>query len=781
MALPLLGVGPSATFPTSRARLADAPGAYEPYGSVTLDGFPAPDGTLVTGVVPGATVSGTTNAGFYLLSIPGDDPNTPQDEGGDASETVTFAVEGCLLPTTTPWYPDRSERVDLTAATSSWYRDADGDGYGDPSVTSQAICSPDGYVANNTDCDDEDPDEFPDQAWYLDADQDGYGDGTTMEQCERPADCHTAEELTATSGDCDDSNSAVHPAATELCNTMDDDCDGLIDDADPDVTGQSTWYADTDGDGYGDPDAAVLACSQPTNHVADATDCDDGDSAIHPGADERCNGFDDDCDGHVDEGFPDSDGDGTPDCLDEDDDGDGVLDGADCASLDADAWQLLTGCLDQDGDGYGAGSIHELCTGESLPAGYVQNADDCDDTDADVHPGAPEVCNSIDDDCDDLVDDADDDCSGQPTWYADTDGDGYGDQDAAVLACSQPTNHVPDATDCDDHDPNVHPSAEEVCNRVDDDCDHQIDCEDPDCAAPRADAGGPYAGNRTETLSLNASGSFDPDGSIVNYRWKIDSTWNRSGLSSIHHLPLAGQTLGVHTLTLLVTDDDACTDQVTTTLVVSNALPVAASDALTASEDTPAALCVTLNDHDPDGDLDLSTLAVISGPLHGTTVVTSKGVVTYAPSADYFGSDAFSYVVQDLDGGTSNRAEVEVTVTAVNDPPVAVNDTVQTERDVPVAFDVLANDYDVDGSIDANTVALLWEPDHGNAYLASGGVITYTPVLSYVGTDALAYVVQDHAGSSSNEAVVTIRISAPDLPARRLYLPVITRVGHAEP
>ena len=105
--------------------------------------------------------------------------------------------------------------------------------------------------------------------------------------------------------DCDDTEAAIHPGATEVCNDSDDDCDGLADDADSDVTGQTLWYPDSDGDGYGTafPGADVHACTAPAGDVADNTDCNDNYATINPGATEVCNGIDDDCSGYPDNGI----------------------------------------------------------------------------------------------------------------------------------------------------------------------------------------------------------------------------------------------------------------------------------------------------------------------------------------------------------------------------------------------------------------------------------------------------------------------------------------------
>ena len=87
----------------------------------------------------------------------------------------------------------------------------------------------------------------------------------------------------ANAADCDDGNGAVNPDADEVCNALDDDCDGSIDVGALDAT---AWYLDDDGDDYGDPDEETIACEAPTDHVADATDCNDGAADVNPGADE---------------------------------------------------------------------------------------------------------------------------------------------------------------------------------------------------------------------------------------------------------------------------------------------------------------------------------------------------------------------------------------------------------------------------------------------------------------------------------------------------------------
>ena len=198
-----------------------------------------------------------------------------------------------------------------------------------------------------------------------------------------------------------------------------------------------TWYRDADDDGYGDPSDARTECSQPAGYVDNDSDCDDNVPDLNPAAAEVCNGIDDNCDGQIDEGDVcspgqdvvetcgdgiDNDNDGLIDCDDPDcnaDDrcppgnmpeicGDGIdNDGdgnADCLDSDCVCKRYY---LDADNDGYGTRDSNSSFVGVNPPPGYVDNDDDCDDSDPSVNPAASETCNGIDDDCDNRVDEGD--------------------------------------------------------------------------------------------------------------------------------------------------------------------------------------------------------------------------------------------------------------------------------------------------------------------------------------------------------------------------------------
>ncbi|MDP2309062.1 MAG: putative metal-binding motif-containing protein [Pseudomonadota bacterium] len=336
---------------------------------------------------------------------------------------------------------------------TTWYGDADHDGYGGTTTTIAACDVPSGYFATAADCDDlaatthpgapetcdgddDDCDGATDEdavdagVWYLDMDGDGFGNAAvTVSACGAPS------GYVANATDCADDDANTFPGSDELCDGDDNDCDGLVDEADAEDA--TSWYADADSDGYGNPAAAVTACDAPAGYGADATDCDDTSAAVSPAAIEVCNGYDDDCDGIVDE----------------------------------DAMLLASWFADGDGDGYGAlESPRSACF---QPSGYVASSTDCDDADATTYPDAPELCDSLDNDCDGT---ADEDATGT-TWYADADEDGFGDPADAVASCTAPELFVADGTDCDDTRPGVNPAAEEVCeNGLDDDCSGADEC-----------------------------------------------------------------------------------------------------------------------------------------------------------------------------------------------------------------------------------------------------------------------------------------------------------------
>ncbi len=211
---------------------------------------------------------------------------------------------------------------------------------------------------------------------------------------------------------------ACVPTGPELCNGLDDDCNGLIDDGDP--QGGAACATGLKG-----------VCATGLQHcVKGVVGCtpDHGPGEVA----EKCNGLDDDCDGFIDNGLP-----------------------------------TQPYYKDDDADGFGTTATLQAC---GPVAGYAAASGDCNDLNKDIHPGATEVCNGIDDNCNGLVDEF----VSKPTFYKDNDGDGWGGT-TSTTACTAPAGYVADSGDCNDFNPKIYPKAPETCNDVDDDCNGLVD------------------------------------------------------------------------------------------------------------------------------------------------------------------------------------------------------------------------------------------------------------------------------------------------------------------
>ncbi len=523
--------------------------------------FPAPGATLPdpADVFPGAPVD-TWYDGIDADCLGGDDFD--QDGDGFASadhEQIDGSVGADCQDEDASVNPDAVEVCDDldndcdtlvdgddgdfdVTTLRDYYTDADADGFGDPASLEQS-CSPvPDTVDNGDDCDDGnpgvnpaadeicDPDDVDENCngfaddidettvdagkttLYADTDSDTYGDPGVADLF-----CDPVDGYVENNGDCDDGNGAINPAAAEVCDAadVDENCDGVADDDDGgvDVSGFSTFYADTDADGFGDPTTTQDQCDPGGGFIADNTDCDDGNGSINPGATEVCDAgdVDEDCDGAADDADP---------------------------SLDTTT--QATYYVDDDSDAYGdsADGGTGYCLGDQ-PAGLVLNADDCDDSDQDVNPGEAEICDAddTDEDCSGLADDDDAgvDVSTQDLYYADSDGDSFGDEtDAGVLYCDPPASVVADNTDCDDGVAGVNPGATEICDAagVDENCNGLADDADGTLDVATQDAfyvddDGDGYGDATASAQLYCDGN-EPSGVVA------DATDCDDGLAAIN-------------------------------------------------------------------------------------------------------------------------------------------------------------------------------------------------------------------------------------------------------
>ncbi len=411
-----------------------------------------------------------------------------------------------------------SATASMTSELSSSYlqtaADLDGDGFedtifGEPGWSSsrgrlwvryayEPDADLDGYLESE-DCDDNDATVYPNaeevvgdgidndcdgnETCYADADGDGYAadDGSTVASTD--TDCSDAGEAddSVPRTDCDDTTALAKPGGIELAGDgIDQDCDGA-----------DLCYADVDGDGYRSSTGGTVASTDmdctdagEATSTAPATDCDDTNSNVNPSATETpANGIDDDCNG-------------TEVCyVDLDDDGYSNTSGATVASTDMD-------CADS-----GEGASNEPTT-------------DCDDNDAAINPGAPEI----------ILDGIDQDCDGGDGCYADEDLDGYAASDGStVLTTDNDCNDSGEAdstvpqTDCDDSDANINPTAgETIGDEIDYDCDGTEACyADADSDGYRDSSGGTVSSEDTDcsdegeaTASADADDCDDNDDTI---------------------------------------------------------------------------------------------------------------------------------------------------------------------------------------------------------------------------------------------------------------------------
>ena len=244
------------------------------------------------------------------------------------------------------------------------------------------------------------------------------------------------------------------------------------------------------------------------------------------------------------------------------------------------------------------------------------------------------------------------------------------------------------------------------------------------------------------TLSLNSNGSFTYT-PVLNYNGPDNFSYkaNDGALDS-----------GVATVTITVRP--------------INDAPVANDDVYSVLEDdvlTVSAPGILINDTDVDGDS--LRVRLLAGPSHGTVNLSPKGAFVYTPAPNYAGSDSFTYIAND-DAVDSGAATVSITVTPVNDPPAASNDSYTLNEDTTFtlpASGVLANDTDIEA--DALTAVLIAGPNHGTLALNSDGSFSYVPNANYNGSDSFTYKAHDGMAESGVATVSLAILAVNDAPA----------------
>ena len=410
-----------------------------------------------------------------------------------------------------------------------------------------------------------------------------YGDGDygtpndTNSDCDLDSDGDGYDEFT----DCDDDDSSINPGASEICDDVDNNCDGSIDENPTDAT---TWYADVDYDFYGDSATTTVACDRPSFYRANSTDCDDSDANINPGASETCDGTDTNCSG--------------------------------------------------------------------------------DETDA----------------------------SDATTWYADSDADAYGDSISTTTDCSQPSGYVSDSTDCDDSSSSINPAASEVCN---DDTDSDCDGADSNtCTQSLATADaiilGEAAGDRAG-YHLNGAGDVNGDGYddvIIGARFEATAGTD-AGASYLVLGPITG------------TVDLSAADAKLTGEAASDTSGISVDSAGDFNNDGFDDLIIG-SQYNDGGDTDAGAAHVVFGPVTGTVSLST--------------------------------ADVDLTGVAANDlAGRSVAGLGDVDGDGYDDFLVGAQQADVDSNANTGTAYLIYGNTTSSSLSAAGAVLTGVAAQDYVG------------------------------------------------
>ncbi|HBP86951.1 MAG TPA: hypothetical protein DD706_04555, partial [Nitrospiraceae bacterium] len=241
------------------------------------------------------------------------------------------------------------------------------------------------------------------------------------------------------------------------------------------------------------------------------------------------------------------------------------------------------------------------------------------------------------------------------------------------------------------------------------------------------------------------------------------------------HTDSLDPTDGDRLIDVIVNDGNSDSNAARSTINVNpvNDPPVAVADGFTVNEGSTTRLNLSNNDSDPDDGLDLTSITILSGPTNGSIAsINPDGTVDYTHDGSETLSDSFTYTIRDLSGLTSNTVTVDLTVTPVNDAPIAVADSFTVNEGATTILNLSNNDTDPDDGLDLTSITIVSGPTHGTiTSINPNGTVTYTHDGSETLTDSFTYTIRDLAGAISN----TVSVSLTVIPVNDA--PVITSNG----
>jgi uncharacterized delta-60 repeat protein len=318
--------------------------------------------------------------------------------------------------------------------------------------------------------------------------------------------------------------------------------------------------------------------------------------------------------------------------------------------------------------------------------------------------------------------------------------DGHGTAESVTSAQTTPVTNVNDPAVIGGTDTGT------VTEDVDPDTDGLLEVSgsltiiDPDTGEAMFNTG--VFGGTFGVITLNANGD-----------WDYAANTSQPAIQGL----TMGDTL---TDTITITSADGTTHDIVITIMGTNDAPVAGNDVASVNEGGSVIIDLTATDSDIDNTIDLNSIIITGLPANGSVVVNGDGTVTYTQNGSETLADSFTYTISDISGAVSNSATVTLTVTPVNDTPVAGDDSATVAEGSTVMIDLAANDSDAENALDLNSISIIGAPANGVLVVNGDGTVSYTHDGSETSSDSFTYTISDISGAISNTATVNITVTA---------------------